>query len=562
MRCPRAVAPLGALLRSGVLSLALPLLAPSSLLRAQTPAPASATLPTIKGAVGEFEAHADIGLTPGVGDATFDAAKRTYAVTGGGNNMWAKVDAFHFAWKKMSGDVSFAADIAFQPNPTGPSDPHRKACLIIRQSLDADAAYIDAAVHGDGLTALQFRDTKGAPTREVMSNVIGPVRLRIEKRGDQFTLWVGAAGEEPKYSGASYNLKFAEPFYVGLAVGAHNGNDTSTRVETVTFSRVELKNALSARAPQLYSTIETQASNPVNANQTQNTDRVVLHVAPGSIEGPLWLRDNSGIVFSRAGRLYKIPMRIPPRERLPDGKLGPAPTLGAATPLATGEPVLIDTGKCTAITRVHGLSPDGTQILFVDRSQGTPPAGQTRPPPNTYLVPLAGGEPKLLTPNTGAGSSLSPDGKTFLFDMDTAPDIFAIPVDGSAPAKRLTPNAGRNYGPQFTPDGRAILFCSDRSGSMQIWKMKPDGTEPVQLTNTESNNWFPRVSPNGTYAVFVTYPKGIAGDPPNSPVEIRRLNLTTGANDQMGRLIGGPASAPTFSPANNQLTFVSYQMVP
>ena len=522
----------------------------------------NAAAPAI-GPIGVFEGHGDIGVAPTAGQAVFDAAKKTYTVTGGGNNMWAKVDAFHFAWRKLSGDLSFAADIAFTPNPTGPSDPHRKACLIIRQSLDADSAYIDATMHGDGLTALQFRDTKGAPTREVMSNVVGPVRLRIEKRGDTFTLFVGQAGEDPKYSGASYQLKFSEPFYVGLAVGAHNGNDTSARVETVVFSNVDLKTRLPAGTPQLYSTLETQAANPVNANQTQNTDRVVLYVTPGSIEGPLWLPDNSGVVFSRGGRLYKLPIRLPVRARLPDGKQGPAPVLGAA-PLAAGEPVLIDTGKYNAISRTHGLSPDGTQVIFVDRSQGPPAPGQQRPPANTYLVPLAGGSPRLLTPNTGAGSSLSPDGKTLVFDTDTVADIYTIPVDDSAPATRLTNSGGKkNYGPQFTHDGKFIVFSSDRGSSMQIWRMKPDGTEPEQLTNDDNHNWFPQLSPNDAFALFVTYPKSVTGDPASTPVEIRRLNLNNPNRtiDQMARVLGGPASRPTFSPTNSQLTFVSYQMV-
>lgn len=511
--------------------------------------------------VGLFEGHGDIGIAPAAGNAVFDAAKKTYTVTGGGNNMWAKVDACHFVWKKMSGDLSFAADITFLPNPTEASDPHRKACLIIRQSLAADSAYVDAATHGNGLTALQFRDADGAPTREVMSNVIGPVRLRIEKRGETFTLYVGKAGEDPKYSGASYNLKIQEPFYLGLAVGAHNGNDTSTRLETVVFSNVELKTNLPAGTPQLHSTLETQASNPVNANQTQNTDRVVLYTTPGSIEGPLWLPDNSGIIFSRAGRLYRLPINQPVRPPRVEGQPPPpAPVLGYA-PVATGEPVLIDTGKYVGATRSHGLSPDGTQIVFVDRSQGTPPAAGQRPPANTYLVPVTGGTPRLLTPNTGAGTSLSPDGSVFAFDTDTVADIYTIPVDGSAPATRLTNGQGKNYGAQFSPDGAWIYFCSDRSGSMQIWKMKVDGTEPTQLTNDENSNWFPRLSRNGTYAVFVSYAKGVVGDPANTPIEIRRLNLTTGANDQMARLIGGPASSPTFSPTGNQLTFVSYQFV-
>jgi hypothetical protein len=69
-------------------------------------------------------------------------------------------DAFHFAWKKASGDLALAADVAFLG---AGKDPHRKACLMIRQSLDADSAYVDVALHGDGLTSLQFREAKGAP---------------------------------------------------------------------------------------------------------------------------------------------------------------------------------------------------------------------------------------------------------------------------------------------------------------------------------------------------------------------------------------------------------------
>ena len=57
-------------------------------------------------------------------------------------------------------------------------DPHRKACLMIRQSLDADSAYVDVALHGDGLTSLQFREAKGAATHEVQANVTAPRRLR------------------------------------------------------------------------------------------------------------------------------------------------------------------------------------------------------------------------------------------------------------------------------------------------------------------------------------------------------------------------------------------------
>ncbi len=45
---------------------------------------------------------------------------------------------------------------------------------MIRQSLDADSAYVDVALHGDGLTSLQFREAKGAATHEVQANVSAP----------------------------------------------------------------------------------------------------------------------------------------------------------------------------------------------------------------------------------------------------------------------------------------------------------------------------------------------------------------------------------------------------
>ena len=65
---------------------------------------------------------------------------------------------------------------------------------MIRQSLDADSAYVDVALHGDGLTSLQFRETKGAATHEVQANVVKPGRLRIEKRGNYVTMWLGDGG--------------------------------------------------------------------------------------------------------------------------------------------------------------------------------------------------------------------------------------------------------------------------------------------------------------------------------------------------------------------------------
>src|SRR5262249_16928704 len=136
--------------------------------------------PSRGNALGIFEGHSDVGEVLHYGSATFDPATRTYTVTGSGQNMWFAKDAFHFSWKKVAGDLSLTADISFIG--TG-KEPHRKACLMIRQSLDSESAYADAAFHGDGLTSLQFRDANGAATHEVQANISAPNRLCIEKHG-------------------------------------------------------------------------------------------------------------------------------------------------------------------------------------------------------------------------------------------------------------------------------------------------------------------------------------------------------------------------------------------
>ena len=136
---------------------------------------------TAKTALGSFEGHNDVGTVLHAGSVAYDPAEQTYTLSGSGQNMWFAADAFQFVWKKMSGDVTLTADISFL---TKTGNEHKKAVLMFRQSLDADSVYADVALHASGLTSLQFRDERGALTREIQSNVSGPKRLRISKRGD------------------------------------------------------------------------------------------------------------------------------------------------------------------------------------------------------------------------------------------------------------------------------------------------------------------------------------------------------------------------------------------
>jgi len=192
--------------------------------------------------IGIFSDSTDIGDVTRAGSASFNSTNGEYAVTGGGANMWDASDGFHFVWVKMSGDLTLTADVKLVG--TGGVD-HRKACLMIRQSLASNSAYADVALHGDGMTSLQFREAEGEPTDQIVMEVSGPERVQIQKRGDEVTIACAKAGGQWRQGGARYRIQFKEPFYVGLGVCAHD-ND---RIEQAIFSNVELKTISAGTLP-------------------------------------------------------------------------------------------------------------------------------------------------------------------------------------------------------------------------------------------------------------------------------------------------------------------------
>jgi hypothetical protein len=470
--------------------------------------------------LGAFEGHGNVGTVLHPGSAKYDEAARAYTVSGSGANMWAARDAFHFVWKKTSGDVSLTADVAFVGKG---GNAHRKACLLVRQGLGADAAYVDVAVHGDGLTSLQFRDAAGAATHEVQANVAAPARVRLVKRGRYALLYLAPKGKELQFSGAAVRLTWEGPFYVGLGVCAHDPDAT----EAAVFSSVELTTTMppAAGRPVLYSALETQS--------VASTDRRVVYVTPGRIEAPNWLRDGRMLLYNSGGRLYRIPT-------------------------AGGKPEALDTGFATRCNNDHGVSPDGKLLAISDQSQGDRKS-------RIYTLPVAGGTPKLITP---AGPSYwhgwSPDGKTLTYcaERNGEFDVYTVPAAGG-PETRLTTAKGLDDGPEYSPDGRHIYFNSDRTGRMQLWRMKADGSSQEQLTDDEYNNWFPHPSPDGKTLVFLSFEKGVSGHPPNKDVTLRRLRLADRQIDVLGRFFGGQGTVnvPCWSPDGRRIAFVTYQLL-
>jgi len=185
-------------------------------------------------AVGIFEGHEDVGKVLHAGAVEYDAAKQTYTIAGGGENIWFEKDAFQFVWKKISGDVTLTADVSFLAKG---GNEHKKAVLMVRQSLDADSAYADIAMHGNGMTSLQYRNDAGAQTQEIQASVSMPKRLRLVKRGDHFSMWLADENGRFQPASGSARVVLKEPFYVGIGVCSHDENV----VEKAVFSKVELR---------------------------------------------------------------------------------------------------------------------------------------------------------------------------------------------------------------------------------------------------------------------------------------------------------------------------------
>jgi hypothetical protein len=95
---------------------------------------------------------------------------------------------------------------------------------MFRQTLDANGVYADAAQHGSGLTALQYRPAEGATTHDIELDISSPKRLRIEKRGETITMFLSMGSEPIQPVGSSIKLALPEPFYVGLGVCSHDVN--------------------------------------------------------------------------------------------------------------------------------------------------------------------------------------------------------------------------------------------------------------------------------------------------------------------------------------------------
>lgn len=464
----------------------------------------------------------DIGNPKLKGDFLFNTKNQQFTLQGAGYNIWFDRDEFYFVTQEVEGDFILSANLKFAGEGV---DAHRKIGLMIRSTDSENAVYMDGAVHGDGLTSLQYREKTGGETQEITTEIKAPEFVQVERRGNEYIFRL-SKDQQPLTEAGRVVLNMPATVLAGMFISSHN----EEVVEKAQFWNVRLEKP----AAEGVDGYQRPSPSRLEVLNIETGNREVIYETETHIEAPNWSRNGKFLIYNSGGLLYNFNLK----KRVPK---------------------VIDTGFATANNNDHGISFDGKTLAISNHTEEN-----GRRHSIIYTVPVKGGTPKRVTekgPSYWHG--WSPDDKWHVYcaERNGNYDVYKIPAEGGEEI-RLTTAEGLDDGPEYSPDGKYIYFNSVRTGSMEIWRMKPDGSEQEQVTDDEFQNWFAHPSPDGKWLIFISYLPEVpaSSHPHNQRVMLRLMPVNGSEIKTVAFLYGGQGTinVPSWSPDSKKVAFVSY----
>jgi Tol biopolymer transport system component len=281
--------------------------------------------------------------------------------------------------------------------------------------------------------------------------------------------------------------------------------------------------------------LRAEACAQVRIVDIHSGEDMLVFQADHMLEAPNWTPDGKALCVNGMGRIALLPL--------------------------AGETGLewVDIEGMVTANNDHLIAPDG-QTLFLSAEGGV------------YAVAIGGGKPVRLTP---PGSlryylhGISPDGATLACttidygDTENGCGIRLVPATGGAGTVLLSGTVPLD-GPEWTPDGEWIWFNGEIgarvAGHAQLFRIRPDGSGLERMTDSDTVDWFPHLSPDGEHVAFISFPPGTQGHPPDVAVQIRLMDARGGAARTLASLSGGQGTinVNSWSPDSRRLAYVAY----
>ncbi|MBM3178543.1 MAG: TolB family protein [Bacteroidetes bacterium] len=376
---------------------------------------------------------------------------------------------------------------------------------------------------------LHFRTAADIPSNPVIKKLNGDLDdLQIERNGNSLTVRASAYREP---LALIYDHSFSSlPNSLKLGMFLESANSTASKI---IFSEVRLDKPV---------TEPFDASRSVSPGSRleildlKSGSRKVIYESTERFEAPNFMPDGKSLLFNMKGLLYTIST---------DG----------------GTPKIFETGSARRNNNDHGISFDGKLLALSSHRDGMPGGGSA-----VYVMPLAGGEPKLVTGETPSyWHGWNPNHREVLYvaqrNGSKRYQIYSKDINGGKEVALTSFDVGHVDGPEFSPHGKHIYYNGSQTGKMQLWRMNPDGKNLVRLTFDDYNNWFPHPSPDGKALVFLSYLPDIDPDahPAYKKVMIRMMAAGGGPAKVLAHLYGGQGTinVPSWSPDGRFIAFVS-----